>query len=135
MISHTTNIKVRYSDTDQMGFVHHSNYCKYYETARWELLRAIGVSYQEIERIGIIMPVIDMRLHFIKPAFCDEELLVNTSILHVKGARMTFQYQLVNPAGEIINEAQVSVAFVNKDTYEPCHPPDFLTIKLKNSDA
>ena len=134
MISHTSNIKVSYSDTDQMGFVHHSNYCRYYETARWELFQAIGIPYRELEKTGIIMPVIDMKFHFIKPAFYDEELMVFTQILHLKGARLTFQYRLVNPAGEIINEAQVSVAFVRKDTYEPCFPPDFITIKLKNID-
>jgi acyl-CoA thioester hydrolase len=60
-----TKYRVSYSDTDQMGFMHHSNYLKYYETARWELFRSIGIAYPAIENEGIILPVINASLKFI----------------------------------------------------------------------
>jgi len=67
MNSFQTIYRVSYSDTDQKGFMHHSNYLKYFETARWELFRSIGIPYTEIEQDGIILPVINGSLNFIKP--------------------------------------------------------------------
>ena len=74
MASFRTHIRVTYSDTDQMGFMHHSNYFKYYETARWELFRNIGIPYPELEEEGIILPVTDASIKFIKPAVYDQEI-------------------------------------------------------------
>ena len=80
MNSFQTTFRVSYSDTDQMGFMHHSNYLKYYETARWQLFKSIGIPYPEIEKEGIILPVINASLKFIKPAFYDQEIIINTRI-------------------------------------------------------
>ena len=70
------NIEIRpgYSETDQMGFVHHSNYVKYFETARWELFRTLGIPYKLVEGAGFLLPVIKMEMEFLKPAFYDELL-------------------------------------------------------------
>ena len=72
MITGKTYFKVSYSDTDQMGFMHHSNYFRYYETARWELFRSLGIPYHEIEEEDVILPVINASAKFIKPAFYDQ---------------------------------------------------------------
>jgi acyl-CoA thioester hydrolase len=76
MIRHETRIWVNYSDTDQMGFVHHSNYVKYYENARWDAFRCLGLPYSKIEEADVLMPVIEMDLKFLKPAFYDDELVI-----------------------------------------------------------
>ena len=115
--------RVLYSDTDQMGFMHHSNYLKYYETARWELFRSIGIPYPEIEKDGIILPVIDASLKFIKPTYYDQGILINTKVKAQSGARIIFDYQIINEAGEIINEAQITVACVKKISGKACFPP------------
>ena len=127
-----TKYRVSYSDTDQMGFMHHSNYLKYYETARWELFRSIGIAYPEIENEGIILPVINASVKFIKPAFYHQEITINTLIKLFKGARIVFEYQAMNETAEIINEAQITVACVKKSTGKACFPPKKISDALKD---
>jgi len=122
MITTQTYFRVSYSDTDQMGFMHHSNYLKYYETARWELLRSIGIPYHEIEEYGIILPVTNVSLKFNKPAVYDHNIQIITRIKSFKGARIIFDYRTLNETGETINEAQITVAFVKKSTGKACLP-------------
>jgi len=125
-----SKIRVLYSDTDQMGCVHHSNYLKYYETARCELLRELGVSYKEIEEKGILLPVIKVTLKYIKPALYDDELIVETVIQSFNGATICFANRLLNEAGELINKAEISLTFINKVTGKPCYPPSFIAEKI-----
>jgi acyl-CoA thioester hydrolase len=130
-ITHKITITVQYSDTDQMGFVHHSNYVKYYETARWELFRSIGIPYKSIEYPGFLLPVIEMKFKFIKPAFYDELLTVETKMRTMKGARIWFAYKMLNSKGELINEAETILAFITKENNKPCHPPEFVLKAIK----
>jgi len=123
MITREIHFRVSYSDTDQMGFMHHSNYFKYYETARWELFRSIGIPYPEIEEEGIILPVVNASVKFFKPAFYDQEIKIITMIKSFMVARITFYYKAINESGEVINEAQISVACVKKGTGKACLPP------------
>jgi acyl-CoA thioester hydrolase len=131
MDSFQITYRVPYSDTDQMGFMHHSNYLKCYETARWELFRSIGIAYPEIENEGIILPVISASVKFIKPAFYDQEIKINALIKSFKGARIVFEYQAINDTGEIINEAQITVACVKKSTGKACSPSKKISDTLK----
>jgi len=131
MISIQSHIRVSYSDTDQMGFMHHSNYFRYYETARWELFRSLGIPYHEIEEEDVILPVINASAKFIKPAFYDQEIKIITMIKSFKGARIIFDNQAINEAGEIINEAQITVACVRKSTGKACFPPKRISDTLK----
>jgi len=131
MITDKTYFRVSYSDTDQMGFMHHSNYFRYYETARWELFRSIGIPYHEIEEEEVILPVINASVKFIKPAFYDQEIKIVTMIKSFKGIRIIFDNQTINEAGEIINEAQITVAFVRKSTGKACFPPKRISDTLK----
>ena len=131
MNSFQTVFRVSYSDTDQMGIMHHSDYFKYYETARWDLFRSIGIPYPEIEEEGIILPVINASVKFIKPAFYDQEITIITMIKSFKGARIVFNYQAINETGEIINEAQITVACVRKSTGKACFPPKRIANTLK----
>lgn len=131
MITKETVFRVSYSDTDQMGFMHHSNYLKYYETARWELFRSIGIPYNEIEEEGVILPVINASVKFIKPAFYDQEIRIITMLKSNKGARIIFDNQAINETGDIINEAQITVAFVRKSTGKACFPPKRISDTFK----
>ncbi|MBN2861976.1 MAG: acyl-CoA thioesterase [Bacteroidales bacterium] len=131
MISNTTYFRVSYSDTDQMGFMHHSNYFKYYETARWELLRKIGIPYNEIEKKGIILPVINSVVKFLRPALYDQEIKIITQVKSFNGIRIIFDNRAINESGEIINEALITVAFVKKSTGKACSPPEELGNMLK----
>ncbi|MFA9392898.1 MAG: acyl-CoA thioesterase [Prolixibacteraceae bacterium] len=126
MIEHTSTFRVMYPDTDQMGTVHHSNYVKYYETARWELLRAIGISYKSVEEAGYMLPVIKMNFHFLKTTEYDALLTVKTTLKETKGARIWFSYKLYNEKKELINQAETELAFVNRETWKPCATPQFI---------
>lgn len=132
-----TEYRVTYSDTDQMSYMHHSNYLKCYETARWELFRSIGIPYSEVEKDGLILPVIDASLKFIKPVFYDQIIMISVMVKAMSGARIVFNYQITNESGELINEAQISVAFVKKSTGKACIPPkkimDSLNMLINNN--
>ncbi len=94
MDSFQSSYRVTYSDTDQMGYMHHSNYLKYYETARWELFRSIGIPYTKIEEEGIILPVINASAKFIKPARYDQKITISTRIKSTRGARVVLNIRL-----------------------------------------
>lgn len=121
-----TIYRISYSDTDQMGYMHHSNYLKYYENSRWELLRNMGIPYSEIEDKGFILPVVDMAVKFIKPAFYDKEIFIETSISNLQGARIIFDYLSRNEKGDILNQARITVACVRKNTGRACIPPKMI---------
>jgi acyl-CoA thioester hydrolase len=115
-----------YADTDQMGFVHHSNYVRFYENARWEAFRKMGLPYKTIEEKGILMPVIDMSFKFIKPAYYDDQLTVNVGIKSVGNTRLKFSYETYRNQHELISTASTTLAFINKTSRRPCRIPDFV---------
>lgn len=133
MIEHEYTFRVMYPDTDKMGTVHHSNYAKYYETARWELFRSIGVSYHSVEESGYMLPVIRMNFRFIKTVNYDALLRVKTTLKAIKGVRIWFSYKLYNEQNELVNEAETELAFVEKDTWKPCAAPEFVLNAIKKN--
>ncbi len=132
MITFDFKFRVAYPDTDQMGTMHHANYVKYYEAARWELFRSIGVSYHSVEEAGVMCPVIRMNFKFIKTTHYDELLTVHTTLKTIKGVRIWFVYELFNEKNELINEAETELAFVGRDNWKPCPPPSFLIEAIHN---
>lgn len=126
MIKHKYQFRVMYPDTDKMGTVHHSVYPKYYEMARWELFRSIGISYSSVEEKGFLIPVLKMNFKFLKTTKYDELLTVVTTLKAIEGVRMWFSYQLFNENKELINEGETELAFVNASNWKPCAIPDFV---------
>ena len=126
MIEHEYTFRVMYPDTDKMGTVHHSNYPKHYETARWELFRSIGISYHSVEEAGYMLPVIRMNFRFIKTVQYDALLKVKTTLKAIKGVRIWFTYKLYNEQNELVNEAETELAFVEMGTWKPCAAPEFV---------
>ena len=133
MITHEYSFRVTYPDTDRMGTVHHANYVKYYETARWELFRSIGLPYSSIEELGVMCPVIRMNFRFVKITRYDELLTVKTTLKAIKGVRIWFEYKLYNEQNELINEAETELAFVGLNDWKPCKAPDVLLKAIENS--
>ena len=132
MYTHQTQIRVMYSETDRMNYVYYGNYAQYFEVARVEALRNLGVSYKELEDVeGILLPVLDYQIKFIKPAFYDELLTINTSITKLPEARIYFEYETLNEKNELINKASTTLVFVSKETIKPMMVPDNLLCKLK----
>lgn len=126
MFTAENEIRVRYAETDQMGYVYYGNYAMYYEVGRVEALRSAGFSYREMEENGIIMPVLEIHSRYLKPGKYDELLTIRTMIREMPGIRIKFHYEVINEQGELINEGETSLAFLNKDSHKPCRPPVFL---------
>lgn len=124
MYTSTTSIRVRYSETDQMGYVYYGNYAAYFEVARVESLRQLGMTYKELEEMGIIMPVLENHSKFIAPALYDDELKIITRIKEKPGVRIRFTYEISNGKGQVIHLGETLLAFVNKKTGRPCRPPE-----------
>jgi len=113
MYSHSTKIRVRYGETDQMGYMYYGNYAQYYEVGRVEMLRSLGMSYSSMEAEGIMMPVLELKCKYIKPALYDQEITVKTIIKELPGIRIYFEYELYNEKEELINLGSTTLVFVD----------------------
>lgn len=123
MYQSETSIRVRYGETDQMGYVYYGFYAMYYEVARVESLRQLGLTYKEIESMGIIMPVLENKSKFLAPGRYDELLRIVTTLREKPGVRIKFEYEIFNSASELIHQGETLLVFVDKHTNKPCRPP------------
>lgn len=89
-----TKIVVRYAETDQMGIAHHSNYAIWYEAARTEFIKNLGISYSDCEKRGLMLPLISLECHYKKPALYDEVLLISSFIDKLTPVRMSIKYEV-----------------------------------------
>ncbi len=131
MYSFETKIRVRYADTDKMGFAYYGNYPKYYEIARVEAFRALEYPYKEMENGGVGMPVLDLKINYHKPAKYDDLLTVKVIVPEMPRARILFQYEVTNEAGELINTGETTLAFMQLQSGRPVKMPE----KMKNAIA
>jgi acyl-CoA thioester hydrolase len=125
MFKSETIIRVRYAETDQMGFVYYGNYAQYYEVARVEALRSIGISYKSLEDSGIMMPVVKMSINYKKPAYYDDILRIVTKIKFIPTIKMEFLYEIYNSNDVLINSGETILVFVSKATMKPCQCPNW----------
>ena len=122
MIQHSIQLRVRYSETDQMSYVYYGNYASYFEVARVEAFRHIGFSYKEMEEAGILMPVLEYKTKYIKPAKYDDLLTIKVSIKEKPGIKIKFEYEVFNEADLLLNVAETTLVFINK-MGKPVLPP------------
>lgn len=120
---HETSLRVRYGETDQMGYCYYGNYAQYFEVGRVEALRHLGMSYKNLEDQGIMLPVSEFSVKYKYPAKYDDELTVSTNITELRGARLTFDYTIKNEGGVLVATAQTTLVFVAKETMRPISPP------------
>ena len=121
--THETKIRVRYVETDQMGVVWHGNYLQYFEIGRTEALRDCGWSYRGLEEAGIMLPLVEAHLEYARPAKYDDLLTVKTMVREPPTARLRFDYEVYNEAGEILTTGYTVLGFVDAKTRRPCRPP------------
>jgi acyl-CoA thioester hydrolase len=130
---YTTEIKirVRYGETDQMGYAYYGNYAEYFEVARVEALRNLGFSYKKLEQEGIMLPVLSYSVKFIKPAYYDDELTIKVSIKDMPMARIHFTYEVYNEKDELTTVADTTLVFINRKSKKPCPAPEHFLSVLK----
>ena len=124
---HTTNtIRVRYAETDPMKYVYYGNYATYFEVARVELFRTLGIPYDDIEKRGIWLPVSEFSIKYLKPALYDQNLEIHTFIKKIPGVRIEFDYEIYNDSKEKITEAKTTLFFLDSKLNKVIKCPDFL---------
>jgi acyl-CoA thioester hydrolase len=131
MFVHNTQIRIRYSETDQMGYCYYGNYAAFFEIGRVETLRSLGVSYKELESKGIMLPVLTYEVKFIKPAFYDDLITIKTMIKKIPGARIDFDYEIYNENNVLLTSAHTTLVFIQSGTMKPCPAPAEIIEKLK----
>lgn len=127
---HHTKIRVRYGETDQMGYCYYGNYAQYFEVGRVEAMRKVGMSYKELELLGVMLPVSEFQVKYINPALYDDELTVVTKITKLKGVRLYFEYEIYNDQKALVCKASTTLVFVSKANMKPIQPSNEFTILI-----
>jgi len=131
MFTSEVKLRVRYGETDRMGYAYYGNYAEYFEVARVEMLRELGMNYKDMEDNGIILPVYTFSVKYFKPAFYDDMLTIKCSIKEMPKARITFFYETFNEKNELLNTAEVTLVFIDKKNNKPIGAPVKFIEKIK----
>lgn len=127
MIVSTTQVRVRYAEVDQMGFMYYGNYAMYYEIGRASMIRDAGYTYSEMEKDGTVMPVVKMNSKFLKPALYDELITIETRMLELRDIPfVTFHHKLFNEKNELLHIGEVTLTFFNPVTQKRVDMPERL---------
>ncbi len=119
-------LRPRYGEVDQMGYVYHANYVTYCHQARNELLRKLGIDEIKLEKKHIILPVISFEIIYKKPAYYDEHITIKTTIREVPKVRLSFEFEIKNKQNTLLGKAKSTVVFVDSQSRLPKSIPDFI---------
>ncbi len=132
MYSFDTQLRVRYAETDQMGYLYYGKYAEYYEVGRVETMRSLGIPYRDLEVLHHIkMPVMSFQIRYLRPAFYDDLITVHTEIRHLPDKTVTFFTDLYNTNGKLINGGSVKLCFVDNETNKTVSAPDVILKTLR----
>lgn len=126
MKTHHTYVKVRYAETDQMGVVHHGNYPQYLEMARIDWLAQFEISYRQMEKEGVMLPVYSMQFKFLKPAVFDDILTIETRLKQKPNVKIEFEYSIYNQEKELITTASTVLVFMDALTRRVIRCPQYI---------
>ncbi len=132
MYSHEVTIRVRYGETDQMGYLYYGNYAEYFEVGRVELIRSLGLSYKELEEVhGIWLPVVSLEMRFVRPAYYDDLLTVRSTLKEMPDEHITFHVEILNEKRKLVNSGRVRLCFFEAKSKKVVMAPDFLLERLR----
>lgn len=131
MITDKIQLRPRYGEVDQMGYVYHANYVSYCHQARTELLRKLGIQDSFLEENNVMLPVIRFEIDYKKPAHYDELLTITTTIKELPKVRFGFEFEIRNEHNTLLSEAKSTVVFVDSKVRFPMGIPEFIEQKLK----
>lgn len=130
MFVYEHQIRIRYAETDQMGYVYYGNYATFYEVARTEMLRQTGITYKQLEDMGVMMPVIEMYTKYFHPAKYDDLITIKTTIREKPAIRILFEYEIFNENKELLNTGSTQLVFVDMVKNRPCKAPQLFMDKM-----
>lgn len=132
MYTATTKIRVRYGETDQMGYLYYGNYALYYEVGRAEAIRELGFTYRELEEMGIMMPVVELKSQYFRPALYDDLVTVKTLLKELpQGSRIEFHSELYNQQDQLLNKGITSLVFYDPVQKAKVEMPGQLLLRLE----
>ena len=132
MYAHDTQLRVRYGETDQMGYLYYGRYAEYYEVGRVETMRSLGLSYKELEEVhGIWLPVVSLEMRFVRPAYYDDLLTVHTEIRRLPDEYIVFHVEIKNAKGKMVNGGRVRLSFFDANSKKVISAPEFMLEKLR----
>ncbi len=132
MYTATTQIRVRYGETDQMGFLYYGYYALYYEVGRAEAIRELGFTYRELEEMGITMPVVELNAKYFRPALYDNLITVKTILKELpEGPKIQFHSELYNEDGQLLNKGVTTLVFYDSRERKKVNMPDILRERLE----
>ena len=132
MYSHEFQLRVRYGETDQMGYLYYGRYAEYFEVGRVETIRSLGMSYKELETVhGIWLPVVSMEMRFVRPAYYDDLLTIHTEIRKMPDSYITFHSEIFNENRKLVNAGTVRLCFFAAEAKKVVPAPDQLLEKLR----
>lgn len=127
-----TQLRVRYAETDQMGVVYHSNYFQYFEVARAESIRQLGFTYADMEKMGIIMPVIEVQCRYLRPALYDDLLTIKVILKELPvHHKIEFQQEVYNEKGDLLASGNIILYFMEAKTMKRTSMPEQLAKQLE----
>jgi acyl-CoA thioester hydrolase len=126
MIKNQTKIRVRYGETDQMGYVYYGNYAQYFEVGRVEWLRSLGFSYKSLEESGVMLPVTHLEIEYLRPGKYDDLLTVTTTLSKRPMVRIEFDFEITNELGELITRGFTQLVFMDMKRNKPIKGPEQL---------
>jgi len=129
MYAAETQVRVRYSETDQMQYVYYGNYATYYEVGRVEVLRQLGITYKSLEDSGVMMPVLETHSYFHKPAKYDDLLTIKIRIPQLPLVKIKFEYEIFHEDGTKLHSGDTTLAFIEMKSGKPIRAPETM-IKL-----
>ena len=131
MFTSTTQIRVRYGETDQMGYLYYGNYALYYEVGRAEAIRQLGFTYRQLEEMGIMMPVSELHTHYFRPALYDDLITVKTLLKELPdGPKIQFHSELYNEEGLLLNKGVTTLVFFDPKEKKKTNMPQELYTRL-----
>jgi acyl-CoA thioester hydrolase len=131
MFKAKTQLRVRYAETDQMGYVYYGNYAMYFEIGRVEAIRHLGVSYKDIEDMGIILPVVELNIKYLRPAKYDDLITIKTQIKTLPtDYKIVFDQEVYNEAGKLLTIGQVKLYFMDTNMNNRIEMPSTMKEKL-----
>ena len=130
MLTHIQELRVRYGETDQMSYVYYGNYAQYFEMGRVEWLRNFGVSYKSMEENGIMLPVLNLNVNYLKPAKYDDLLKLKTTLIKKPGVKIEFNFEIFNEENILLTTGYTSLVFIDMKKNRPIRCPEYLQEKI-----
>ncbi len=130
MLKHEIKIRVRYGETDQMKYVYYGNYAQYFEMGRVEWLRNLGVTYKNMEEQGIMLPVTNLNINYLKPAKYDDLLTIKTTLIKKPTAKIEFEFEIYNETEELLTKGYTALVFIDIEKNRPTRAPKYIMDKV-----